>query len=147
MRRSWPRFRGRRSGWPPTPKIVTEDGRLITDRQGSDFGPEPVGMLTPWTHPSPNRRLSGGFMVELSILARLLGLRLLRLDARLSCVPAHMDLPAGLAGSVPHDGGLSVPATVSATSGDLDEAARLLGHAGRTIEGVRRASLDGARPR
>jgi hypothetical protein len=43
--------------------------------------------------PDRRRRISDGVLVEASILARLLGLRLLTLDVRLVLVPADVSVP------------------------------------------------------
>ena len=77
--------------------------------------------------PMPGGRLSQGLVVDASILARLLGVRLLRLDARLTFVPASPAI---------HVPGSST--ALLAPPGSLDDAAKLLAHATRTLADVNR---------
>ena len=80
--------------------------------------------------PILSSHLSEGAIIEATVLARLLGLRLLRLEAHVAVLPAH-------ARSNPHQ---PTPGTIQTVprapqSGDLREAARLLEHAWRTLDG------------
>lgn len=72
---------------------------------------------------APGGRLSEGLVIDASILARLLGVRLLRLDARIRFVPAE------LATVVPKPSAAILP-----PSGRLDDAVDLLAHASRALE-------------
>lgn len=76
---------------------------------------------------APGGRLSEGLVVDASILARLLGIRLLRLNAHITFVPASpaISLPASSAALVVGPGG-------------LDDALDLLAHATRTLDDVTR---------
>jgi hypothetical protein len=75
----------------------------------------------------PGGRLSNGLVVDASILARLLGLRLLKLDAHITFLPANYAI------HVP-----SPSAAWSALPGGLDDAVDLLGHARRTLDQIGR---------
>lgn len=85
---------------------------------------------------TPHRR-ADGWVVRASVLARLFGIRLLRLDADLVLVPAgDIGLPDGHGGPY-----RTVPVTVAspyravtATTGSLEDAARLVAHATRTLD-------------
>ena len=69
----------------------------------------------------PGARLGEGAVVRASVLARLLGIRLLRLEADIALLPASFQ-PADRHGPTP------VP------TGDLSQAAQLLAHASRTLD-------------
>ena len=69
-------------------------------------------------------------MVEASILARLLGIRLLKLDAQIVVLPAE---PLGATSVI-------VPAAVISTSGSVEDAERELDRAYSTLSGTRRRS-------
>jgi hypothetical protein len=93
--------------------------------------------------PDRRRRLSEGVVVEASILARLLGIRLLRLDATVVVVPAAVTAPPSgprdrqRLASAPRAG---VPRTRSGAAGhrladavrSIDEGAAILAEARRT---------------
>lgn len=92
--------------------------------------------------------LSHGAAVEASILARLLGIPLLRLDAHIDMVPIDADPAVGsLKRYSPPTIELSpLPAssgTSAASSGTLAEAAELLEHASQTLGDVRHERVDG----
>jgi hypothetical protein len=72
--------------------------------------------------PAPRGRLSDGLVVEASVLARLLGLRLLRLEARIAFVPTDFG------GGRSEDLG-----TPQARRGCLNDAVSLLAHASQTL--------------
>jgi hypothetical protein len=72
----------------------------------------------------PAERLSQGAVIRASVLARLLGIRLLRLEADIAVVPA-----------VPWPSGPGTAAGAPTTAA-LDTAAALLRRASRTIEGA-----------
>jgi hypothetical protein len=87
----------------------------------------------------PDERLSGGLFVRASILARLLGIRLLRLEADVLLVPARVQEAAdieltGRARSSQPAGFETVdPVRMNDTRGLLD-AQRLLQRAARTLD-------------
>jgi hypothetical protein len=68
-------------------------------------------------------------VIRASVLARLLGIRLLRLEADISLVPADL-APSSTVGPSPH-----VVTSSAATDGsrDLTDARELLAHASRTL--------------
>jgi len=76
---------------------------------------------------APGGRLSNGLVVDASILARLLGLRLLKLDAHITFVPVNLAI------HLPRSS-----AAVLAPPGGLDDAVDLLAHATRTLDQVSR---------
>jgi hypothetical protein len=78
--------------------------------------------------PAPGGHLSDGLVVEASVLARLLGLRLLRLEARISVVPTDF-------GGRSEDLG-----TLQARRGYLNDAVSLLAHASQTLVEAHRES-------
>lgn len=89
--------------------------------------------------------LSHGAVVEASILARLLGIPLLRLDAHIDMVPTNPDSTVERYTTVPVMlSAFSVaPATSSEPAGALGDAAELLQHASRTLGEVRRNRVAG----
>jgi hypothetical protein len=95
-----------------------------------------------WTGPAAS--LSHGTAVEASILARLLGIPLLRLDAHIDMVPIDGDPVVGRVqrySTAPmiELSALSVSSgTSAASSGTLADAAQLLEHASRALGDVRR---------
>lgn len=103
----------------------------------------------PWSAwPDRAASLSHGAAVEASILARLLGIPLLRLDAHIDMVPIDADPAVGsLKRYSPPTIELSpLPAssgTSAASSGTLAEAAELLEHASQTLGDVRHERVDG----
>jgi hypothetical protein len=94
--------------------------------------------------------LSHSAVIEASILARLLGIRLLRLNARIDMMPIDADRVAVAAErsatmpmteTVPMIGSSALPVVPGApagSSGTLADAADLLQHASRTLVEVRR---------
>jgi|GEM_PF-4041769 len=99
--------------------------------------------------------LSHGAVIEASILARLLGIRLLRLDARIDLVPIDADPIIGaderssrvpMIATVPmieSDALLVAPGVRGGSSGTLADAAELLERASRTLGEVRRERIAG----
>jgi hypothetical protein len=90
--------------------------------------------------------LSHGAVVEASILARLLGIPLLRLDAHIDMVPTDPDSTVERYTTVPvmDLSALPVaPATPDEPAGALADAAELLQHASRTLREVRRNRVAG----
>jgi len=81
--------------------------------------------------PQRGRRLSDGVLVEASILARVLGVRLLTLDATVVLAPADVGEPAA-----------PPPAGSSRGHGGLAEAVRSIDEGARVLARTRR---DGAR--
>jgi hypothetical protein len=89
---------------------------------------------------APDERLSGGLVVRASILARLLGIRLLRLDADILLVPARVQEAADVELAGRFESGqpagietLVDPVQMNDTRG-LRDAQRLLQRAARTLE-------------
>jgi hypothetical protein len=102
-------------------------------------------MAVAHTGRAPN--LSHGLEVEASILARLLGIRLLRLHAHIDVAPANFraaaDLHPSAVRSYPAEPwyptvGLSDPRPQSVRGGTLGEAVALLQRASRTLSDTRR---------
>jgi len=80
--------------------------------------------------PSRDRSLSDGVVIEASVVARLLGLRLLRLRAHVTVLPADVEpLRAVPSEPVPPFG-----------DGRLDDAVALLARASRTLDEAKRNS-------
>ena len=96
--------------------------------------PRGAGELTTPVRVEPGGRLSQGMAVEASILARLLGIRLLKLDAQIVVLPIEPPGPAPVV----------VPATVM--SGSVEDAERELDRAYRTLSGSRRRSSQHSLP-
>jgi hypothetical protein len=69
-------------------------------------------------------------MIRASVLARLLGIRLLRLEADISLVPADL-APSSTVGPFP---GVVTGSAAMDGSRDLTDAQELLGHASRTLD-------------
>ncbi len=105
----------------------------------------------PATRPRFGREanLSHGVVVDASILARLLGIPLLRLDAHIDMVPADSDPIAGAveryttvsmteSTALPIAGGM-----VAGSTATLADAAELLRYASRTLGEVRRERVAG----
>lgn len=156
MVRSWRRRSERRSGWKSTawrapmarsiePVAADPEPRLS----------EPVAVQPEILRPLPGSAwsereasLSHGAAIEASILARLLGIPLLRLDAHIDMVPIDADPAVGpLKRYSPPTIELSplpVSSDTSAASSEaLADAADLLEHASRTLGDVRRERVAG----
>jgi hypothetical protein len=115
-----------------------------------------LGVLT--AIPDRRRRPSDGLVVEASIVARLLGIRLLKLDATVVIVPADVTAPPSARhGSRPPTRARSsdLPPARSGTVGGgladavrrIDEGAAILDEVGRRPALPRRVGRDGgARP-
>ena len=120
MSRFWRRRSGGQDDW-----AISEKSSISTapDRRGR-FEPDPRTRVT------AAERLSQGSFVRASVLARLLGIRLLRLEADIILVPARVEEsgPADLAGRV-----VSGQAPVNDARG-LRDAQQLLRRAARTLE-------------
>ena len=90
------------------------------------------------------RRPSDGILIQASILARLLGLRLLTLDATITLVPAEVTAPSSVArdhpGITPRRG--SPAARRRAAGGDLARAVETIGEGEQLLA---QARLNGAR--
>jgi hypothetical protein len=92
------------------------------------------GVLT--VAPDRRRRLSQGVLVEASILARLLGLRLLRLEATMVLTPADVRTSTGSSRAARRPSSASPPRRsavprrgLADAARDIDEGARLLAQA------------------
>jgi hypothetical protein len=115
---------------------------------------EPVAVQPEISRPLPRTfarfvrepSLSHGAVVEASILARLLGIRLLRLDARIDMVPTDSDSIVERYTTVPAielSASPVAPGTSDEAAGTLADAAELLQHAARTLGEVRRERVAG----
>ena len=107
MSRIWRRRSARRDGWTNT----AEGWSGSATSQSGDHGVTPV-------------------VIRASVLGRLLGIRLLRLDADITLVPADL-APSSTVGPFPR-----VVTGSAATDGsrDLTDARELLAHASRTLD-------------
>ena len=89
-------------------------------------------------------RPADGILIQASILARLLGLRLLTLDATITLVPAEVTEPSSIArdrpGITPRQA--SPAARRRAAGGDLARAVKTIGEGQQVLAQARR---DGAR--
>jgi hypothetical protein len=86
---------------------------------------------------APGGRLSNGLVVDASILARLLGLRLLRLDAHITLVPAALAIRSSTSPTASSRPPLPPSlATSPPRGGDLDDAVHLLASAKRELDQV-----------
>jgi hypothetical protein len=83
-----------------------------------------TGPVTGSVRPAPGKHLSDGLVIDASVFARVLGLRLLRLEARVALMPT--DFSAASA-----DPGLDL--RTPAVRGYLGDAASLLAHASDTL--------------
>jgi hypothetical protein len=82
--------------------------------------------------PDRRRRVSDGVLVEASILARLLGLRLLTLDVTLVLVPAEVSAPA------PTSAGNGLPPARPVPGGGLAAAVRSINEGAELLAEARR---------
>jgi hypothetical protein len=80
------------------------------------------------TYPSPGGRLSDGLVVDASIQARLLGLRLLTLNAQITLVPANFAMVRA-----PQSGTVAQPAEPGEAVGSLADAVRTLDRIGHRL--------------
>ena len=107
MSRIWRRRSARRSGW-----TSTADGwSSAATSQGGTHGVAPV-------------------IIRASVLGRLLGIRLLRLEADISVFPADLGSSSTIG---PSPRIVTSSATTDGT-GDLTDAVALLAHASRTLD-------------
>jgi hypothetical protein len=94
--------------------------------------------------PDRNRRASDGVLIETSVLARLLGIRLLTLDATVVLMPAEVTAPRSAAhlpeerASAPPPGRL--PPRPGAASRGLAEAVRNINEGSAVLAATRRNS-------
>jgi hypothetical protein len=126
MHRSWLRRSAPRSGWRHTARAAAS--RRVVE---APLGPPAL------VEPDPAQSLSDGLIIESSLLARLLGVKLLTLEGTIVLSPAHVRLgvPPLRAGSQSAHDGLPLrpaeigraPVAVSARIGSgLADAVRLL---------------------
>lgn len=83
-----------------------------------------------------NKSLSDGVVVEASVIARLLGIKLLRLHAHITLLPADLELITYLdpTGSQQHS-------NYPTEGGGLSEAVKLLAHASQTMDNAKRTTF------
>ena len=91
--------------------------------------------------PDPRRRLNDGVLIQASVLARVLGVRLLKLDTTVILAPAEVQVPAARA--APANGRPAKPASAS-TPTPVRAAARRSGPAGRALADAVRSVNEGA---
>lgn len=118
-------------------------GRLNDSKSSARVTPRAVKSTAPvvlTAVPDRKRRLSDGFLVEASILARVLGIRLLTLDATVMLVPADVTAPS----SEPHSSSAlhDSPARTPARSSDVPRAQS--GAVGRGLADAVRSINEGA---
>jgi hypothetical protein len=97
--------------------------------------------------PAPGESMAGGVIIEASIVARLLGLKLLRLRADVTLVPARVDgIVHPLAAQTPTAAPAPPVTPRSVGPGTLADAVQLLDHASATLErGSRDRNSTGTR--
>ena len=89
--------------------------------------------------PNPRRRLNDGVLIQASVLARVLGVRLLTVDTTVILVPAEVQVPAARGAPV------SVrPPKLAPTPTPVRAAARRSGTAGRGLADAVRSVNEGA---
>ncbi len=129
--------------------VAAEPERRLSEPVGVE--PEILPRLPASAWSGRAATLSHGTAVEASILARLLGIPLLRLDAHIDMVPIDDDPVVGpvkrhSTAPVIELSALSVSSGASAaSSGVLADAAQLLERASRTLGDVRRERVAGRR--
>jgi hypothetical protein len=103
----------------------------------------PLDVDAPLVRAAPGGRLADGLVVDASIVARLLGLRLLTLDARIRFVPTHFTTaappgPSALDRISGSSGDLGLGSTRPwSLPGRLADAVDLLADASRTLDRIR----------
>lgn len=101
--------------------------------------------------PDGKRRLSEGFLVEASVLARLLGIRLLRLEANVIVSPAALRRAAPIDYDAPVRSSVEAPALPPARSaaigGRLANAERIIDEGAASLAAARATRLDPPRRR
>lgn len=97
MDRSWWRRNARRNASMSTAGdwSGTANGRPLPAHAGIATTVRTDRSAAASLRPDAGKRLSDGTIIQASILARLLGIRLLRLDAQIALVPADLDAPPG----------------------------------------------------
>jgi hypothetical protein len=96
--------------------------RLANSKSSARVIRRTVGTTAPDVVPDRNRRLGDGVLVDASILARVLGIRLLTLDARVSVLPADVRRPS----SAPTDS--RRPRTSARSSSVAPQPSGAIGH-------------------
>ena len=87
--------------------------------------------------PDTTSHLSDGVVVETRLVARLLGLRVLRVDGVVHLAPARLEMP-GTAAVGARESQLALGADLARASSLLDDGDRRLGSAGRLDAGLSR---------
>ena len=120
-------------------------GRLAGSKSSFRIAPRPAESTAPTlltAVPDRRRRLSEGILVEASVLARLLGIRLLKLDATVVLMPADVAAQSAAPRDPPALDGLP-PARLYPAGRGLAEAIR---HLNEGEELLAQARDNGARP-
>lgn len=89
--------------------------------------------------PDPRRRLNDGLLIQASVIARVLGVRLLKLDTTVILAPAEVQVPAARAAP-----GNGRPAKPASTPTPVRAGARRSGPAGRALADAVRSVNEGA---
>ena len=89
--------------------------------------------------PDPRRRLNDGVLIQASVLARVFGVRLLKLDTTVILAPAEVQVPAARA--APANGR---PAKPASTPTPVRAAARRSGPVGTALADAVRSVNEGA---
>jgi hypothetical protein len=121
-------------------------GRLAGSKSSFRIAPRPAESTAPTlltAVPDRRRRLSEGILVEASVLARLLGIRLLKLDATVVLMPADVAARSAAPHAPPALEALP-PTRVYPAGRGLAEAIR---HINEGEELLAEARLNGAGPR
>jgi hypothetical protein len=93
--------------------------------------------------PDGRRRLSEGALVEASVVARLFGVRLLRLDASVALAPAEVRPTTGAVQAAPRTATRSAPRRAAVAPGrGLPEAVRTLSEAAEVLSDTKRDGFD-----
>ena len=97
---------------------------------------------TPLARPMPHGSMSNGVIVEASIVARLLGVKLLRLHAEVTLVPAQLEQAAVVEQrALPPATSIDLPRSpVDLESGTISDAVMLLQRATHTLRDAKRAT-------
>jgi hypothetical protein len=82
-----------------------------------------------------DKSLSDGVVVEASVIARLLGIKLLRLNAYITLMPAHLEPITYLDAAAPQQH------PDHPTEDGLSEAVKLLAHATQTMDDAKRTTF------
>lgn len=118
-----------------------DDGLRSGLKSSARIAPPAFGATTPVTLralPNRRRRPSDGVLVEASIVGRVLGLRLLKLDAMVVLVPADVTPPSSPARARRPPSSSSAPARIATGRSRLAEAVRNIDEGAEVLADARR---------